>query len=257
MPTKLKLLMVLSSVLLTMCTFYDPAGAVISPNGLSCQSHTSIASQEGQGDNNRFYMYRQAANCSYQCPDGKFKEFELPEKFSTASSMYSVPKESLDSQFCGTTVQPTSTQPAVAVSPTLTVFPMGSPVLTASPASVASPTEQVSASPTAAASAAVQSSPVLRGDVTMCDIAANLINFRMVEPVPDLTGKALEVQIANQPSLCAINPVNTALLTCRIPPSVTFPARVVVRLDGAVVNDFTYNGLGCAKLSTPFPTTVP
>jgi hypothetical protein len=253
MHTKLKFLIALSSVLLTMCTFYDPQGAVIAPNGVSCQSHTSVASVEGQGDNNHFYMYRQAAECSYQCPDGKFKEFELSEKFSTSSPIYSASKQELDSQYCGTSAQAsvTPTQPPAAVSPLPTEFP------TASPVPVVSPTEQVSSSPTAEATAAVQASPLLRGDVTMCDVAANLINFRMVEPVPDISGKALEVQIADQQSLCAINPVNTSLLTCTIPASVTFPVRVVVRLDGVVVNDFTYSGLGCAKISTPFPTTTP
>lgn len=264
MHTKLKLLVVLSSVLLTMCTFYDQNGAVISPNGLSCQSHTSIASVEGQAENNHFYMYRQAAECSYQCPDGKFKDFELSEKFSASSPLYSASKEELDAQFCGTTLQPTpqpaSTQPLATVPPISTVFPTVVPTTSSTVAPTVSPTapptEQVASSPTAATSAAAQS-PVLRGDVTMCDVAANLINFRMVEPVPVLTGKALEVQIAGQQSLCAINPVNTSLLTCTMPASVTFPTRIVVRLDGVVVNDFTYNGLGCAKLTTPFPTTTP
>jgi hypothetical protein len=91
----------------------------------------------------------------------------------------------------------------------------------------------------------------------MCDVASSLINFRMNEPVPDLTGKDLTVQIADQPTTCSVNPVNTSLLTCTIPPGVTFPARVFVSLDGATVNDFIYNGLGCAKIATPFPTTTP
>jgi hypothetical protein len=79
----------------------------------------------------------------------------------------------------------------------------------------------------------------------------------MIEPVPDLAGKDLEVQIGDQPTACFVNPVNTSLLSCNIPAGVTFPARVFVSLDGATVNDFIYDGLGCAKIATAFPTTTP
>jgi hypothetical protein len=85
----------------------------------------------------------------------------------------------------------------------------------------------------------------------MCDLAGDLINFRMVEPVPNLNGKDLQVQIADRKTSCYINDVNPSLLTCRLPGTVIFPARVVVRLDNAVADDFTYDGGGCAKLATP------
>jgi hypothetical protein len=91
----------------------------------------------------------------------------------------------------------------------------------------------------------------------MCDVAINLINFRMNKPVPDLVVEGLEVEIGDRPTSCSVNPTNTSLLTCNIPPSVTFPARVLVRLDGAVANDFVYDGLGCAKIATAYPTTTP
>jgi hypothetical protein len=91
----------------------------------------------------------------------------------------------------------------------------------------------------------------------MCDIAINLINFRMNEPAPDLTVEGLEVEIGDRATSCSVNPTNPSLLTCNIPPGVAFPARVLVRLDGAVVNDFVYDGLGCAKIATAFPTTTP
>ena len=80
----------------------------------------------------------------------------------------------------------------------------------------------------------------------MCDLAVDLINFRMVEPVPDLTGKELSVEIADQRHFCTINQVNTSLLTCTLPAELTLPLRVVVRLNGAVVNDFSYDGGACA-----------
>ena len=73
----------------------------------------------------------------------------------------------------------------------------------------------------------------------------NLISFRIVQPAPDLTGKALTVLIAGQASTCAVNPVNTSLLTCTAVTPLAFPMNVVVELDGVVVNDFTSHGLGC------------
>jgi hypothetical protein len=242
MHTKRMLFIALSSVLLHMCTFYDLNGAVTSSNGLSCQSQTNVGSFERQGEKNRFYIVRRVAQCSYQCPDGKFRQFEFPGKFSTSSPLYSASQEEVILQVCGMAFQPTLTPSPATVSPTLAGFP------------TASSTEQTSSPPSADASATVKS-PLLRGNVTMCDLAANLINFRMIEPAADLAGKALDVQIADQESMCAVNPVNLSLLTCTIPASVTFPASIVVRLDGAVVNDFIFDGRGCAKISTPFPTT--
>jgi hypothetical protein len=79
----------------------------------------------------------------------------------------------------------------------------------------------------------------------------------MVEPVIDLTNKTLTVEIAELETSCAVNPTNPSLLTCTISPLVTFPASVVIRLDGVVVNDFTYEGIGCDQLTTPIPTTTP
>ena len=84
-----------------------------------------------------------------------------------------------------------------------------------------------------------------------------MISFRVVEPPPDLTGKALTAQIAEQESSCYINPTNPSLMTCTIPGGVIFPARVVVSVDGAVANDFIYDGLGCAEITTPVATTTP
>ena len=91
----------------------------------------------------------------------------------------------------------------------------------------------------------------------MCDTGIRLINFRMLAPAPDLVVEGLEVQIADQPTTCSVNPTNPSVLTCNLPATVTFPARILVRLDGAVANDFIYDGLGCAQIATAFPTTTP
>lgn len=232
---KLNLLAAISVLLMTtMCTFYDQGGAVISPNGLSCQTQTDY----------EIFNQQQTAQCYYQCPDGTSRQPEIPGEFSVSSPLYSASKEELDAQFCGELLRPTPTRPSATMSPTLAVAATDPPTETASPSSTAE-------------IPAIEQPPLLAGDVTMCDVAISLINFRMIEPVPDLAGKDLEVRIAGQRTTCAVNAVNTSLLTCTIPPSVTFPAQVVVRLDNAVVNDFIFDGLGCAKISTAFPTATP
>ena len=242
MPRKLILSVISSALLLTMCTFYDQAGTVSSPNGLTCQTFTKIGAL--QDEQKHFSILSQAARCSYQCPDGKFTEFEIPGEFSPSSRLYSASKEELNGEFCGASLQPTPTQPPASMSPISTVFP------------TASSTEQASFTPTLETPTEIRQL-LLTGEVTMCDLAVDLINFRMVEPVPDLTGKDLVVEIADQRHFCTINQVNTSLLTCTLPAVMTFPLRVVVRLNGDVVNDFTYDGLGCAKIATPFPTLTP
>jgi hypothetical protein len=140
---------------------------------------------------------------------------------------------------------------------------------TLTPTSVASPSPtSAAASPTPAASETAEptatpeitltpQAPLLTGRVTMCDTGANLISFRIRQPPPDLTGQTITAQIADAASTCYVNQTNPSLLTCRIPAGVEFPARVVISIDGAVAQDFTYDGLGCEQLSTPLPTTTP
>lgn len=235
MHKKLKLFATFSVLLITtMCTFYDPGGAVVSPNGLSCQTRTDFG----------FFERQRSAQCYYQCPDGSVKQPEIAGDFSVSAPLYSASKEDLDAQFCSEALQPAPTRPPATATAT--------PAITATPPL----TKEVSSTSTAKISVTEQP-PLLAGDVTMCDLAVRLINFRMTEPVSDLSGKDLAVRIAGKETTCAVNPVNTSLLTCGIPASVTFPARVLVRLDDVVVNDFTFTGVGCAKISTAFPTTTP
>jgi len=233
---KISLVVVFSAFILTMCTFYDQGGAVVSTNGLSCQNQTDFV----------IFKLQQSASCYYQCPDQTIRRPQIAERFSASSPLYSASKEDLDAQFCGVALQPAATQLSVTEPP----IALASPSPTGDIAATVSSTAQVSPSPTRGTSVAAQT-PLLTGGVTMCDLAADLINFRMVEPVPDLTNKELEVQVADRKTSCYINDVNPSLLTCRIPGTVIFPARVVARLDNAVVNDFTYDGGGCAKLATP------
>jgi hypothetical protein len=209
MGRNIKLLLVLSVFLLTtMCRSYDQGGRVTSTNGLSCHNYTDYGS------------FEEAAECSYICPDGTIKQPVISGKFSTSSSLYSASKEELDAQFCPGNLQPTPTELPANISPT----------------AAASPTAEISPTPLP---------PLLTGEVTSCDRSKNLINFRMVESAPDLTGKTLTVLISEQESTCAVNPINSSLLTCTTTVPLIFPIRVVVHLEGAEVNDFTSDGLGC------------
>jgi hypothetical protein len=233
MHRNFKLFAAFSTLLLAMCTFYDQSGAIVAPNGLSCQNRTNYGGFEGQP----------SAECYYSCPDGTGRQVEIDGEFSASSPLYSASQEEVDKQFCEDPSLPVLTQPPATASPPTTE---ATPV-PATKAVLPSPTSEI----------IVSDQPFLRGDVTMCDVGINLINFRMIEPVRDLRVEGLEVQIDDQPTTCSVNPTNTSLLTCTIPASVTFPARVFVRLDGAVVNDFIYDGLGCAKIATAFPSTTP
>lgn len=208
MARNIKLFLTFSVLLLTtMCKMYDDGGLVTSTNGLSCQNYTSYGS------------FEEGAECSYICPDRTVKQIALPAKLSASSPLYSAPKESLDIQFCETGPTPTEPPPSTATVP---------------------PSQTATNSPTPAP-------PLLTGDVTSCDRSINLINFRMVEVSPDLAGKELAVRISDLAATCAVNLLNPSLLTCTTQAPLIFPMRVVVRLDGAVVNDFTAGGFGCLR----------
>ena len=256
MSGKTKLFLLFFACLLTMCTSYanEP---VTYTNGLSCQNYTDHRFFERRGEKYNFYLREEGANCSYTCPDGTVKEAAIS---GTASPLYSSSKEDLDVELCGAAVPLTPT----AMESLLTVFPISTDSVT--PA--ASRTAQ--ASTTAASPSAAQSSPTVAGVVTlpplrpflsetvsMCDLGGKLINFRIAQPPQDTTGRNLEVQIAGQKSICYLNPTNRALLTCRLPVNVSFPAEIVVRLDRRVVNEFAYSGMGCAVLTTPTPAPKP
>ena len=214
-----KLLLVFFTLFVTMCSSSTQVEPLKPIDGLSCRTSTS-----------------NEVACSYTCPDG-----ETVVDFDEDPSL-SATKGDLDRMFCGV-VFPTFT-PA----PTLVV---SSPTPAETATLEATATKAVTPSPAAG-------SPLLTGQVTMCDTGSNLISFRIVTPAPDLAGKTLTVVIADQESSsCTVNATNTSLLTCALPPSVTFPAQVVVSLDGAVVNDFIHEGIGCTQITTPVVTTTP
>ena len=232
MRKKLKLFVVFSCLLLTMCRRYEEEAPLLSLDGLSCRNYTAyfehgLRSSEG-------------LECYYACPNktviGPLDFQDDPARTYTEGDM--------DRRYCG--IKPEFTPTLASTSPSATIV--------ASPTLVASPTIEVSVTtgvtPTASA-------PLLTGTVTMCDTGTNLISFRLVAPTPNLAGKTLTARIADRDSSCSINPINPSLMTCTIPSGVTFPARIVLSVDTVVVNDFMYSGLGCAELTTPIATTSP
>jgi hypothetical protein len=218
MTQKLKILLVLSTFLLSMCRSYDN-GTVASINGLSCQNYTDYG----------FLTRSEGADCFYVCPDGTVTQPHISENFSGDSSLFTASKEELDSQFCSVSAQATATE------------------------SLASTPAAASATEPPLEPATIDA-PILTGEVTMCDQTTDLISFRILDTAPDLTGELVTARIAEQESTCAVNPVNTSLLTCTLPSPLTLPAQVVVSLDGAVVNDFQYDGVGCILVDTPIPS---
>jgi hypothetical protein len=230
MPGKTKVFLLLSAFLITMCKNYANE-SITYRNGLTCQNYVDYRFFEWDGNEYRFYTTQEGADCTYMCPNGVTRPVAVS---GSTSTFYAASNNELDEQFCGVAAAPTSTPP-----------PTDSPTPPFEPSPTSSPTLA------ATATVLVTADPLLAETVSMCDLGGKLINFRILEPPPDLTERDLEVRIADEESPCYINPTNPGLLTCSIPNNITFPARIVVSLDGAVVNDFVYNGVGCAILTTP------
>jgi hypothetical protein len=234
MPGKTKFFLLLSAFLITMCKNYANE-SITYRNGMSCRNYVDYRFFEWKGDEYRFYVAEEGADCTYMCPNGVARPVGVSGSIST---FYAASSEELDVQFCG------------AAAPTPTPPPTASPTPPSEPSPTRSPTR------TATATVVATADPLLAETVSMCDLGGKLINFRLLEPAPELMVEALEVLIADQESPCYVNPTNPSLLTCSIPNDISFPTRVVVSLDGAIVNDFVYSGVGCSILTTPTPAKI-
>jgi hypothetical protein len=253
-------MLMFSTLLLTMCKTYASEPTTYT-NGLSCNNYTDHRFFEWRGEEYNYYIREEGADCSYTCSDGTTFLRNVP---GTVSSMYSASKAELDAEFCGVALQPTPTEALPTESLPLTATPTfvveatptleASPTLAESPIPVASRTGEITA---AAESTSSAQGSLLSGRVTMCDTGGNLISFRLTQPPPDLTGKSLTAQIGGQGSACYINATNPSLMTCTLPLGMVFPAQVTVSVDGTVASEFTYDGRGCAEITTPIATTTP
>ncbi|HCR70411.1 MAG TPA: hypothetical protein DIW23_03115 [Anaerolineae bacterium] len=110
--------------------------------------------------------------------------------------------------------------------------------------------------------------PVLAGNVSACDTGLGFINFPMSEPIPDLTGKNLEVIFNGYKVNCTIAGSRNQVLSCSLPPDTTFPLQVGTTVDSVQVDSFSFDGAICTKTvptkekdpndpNTPIPPVVP
>jgi hypothetical protein len=145
-------------------------------------------------------------DCSFKCPDGRL--LSLPD------AVVSQSKDQLNFLFCGVPLPAQNPAPSVQGS---------------GPADTA---------PTAAV-------PLLNQQVDICDPLKGIINFVLVQPPQDLTGKKLVVNIQGKDTPCSISSAYSGELSCKLPPNTSFPTSVVVRVDNQIVNIFPYSGGNC------------
>src|SRR5512140_2883778 len=109
--------------------------------------------------------------------------------------------------------------------------------------------------PTAPANPAIESSsnltvvptvaPPLNEVVQSCNLATHVMVFAFAAPTPDLTGKTLTVDVQGQPSQCSSPSGMPGMLSCKIAPNTSFPAGIVVKVNGQVVQLFPFSGELC------------
>jgi len=88
--------------------------------------------------------------------------------------------------------------------------------------------------------------PVLAGNVTACDTGLGYINLPLADPMPDLTGKELEVFINGYKVNCTIAGSQNQVLSCNLPPEDrTFPLNIGTTVDSVQVDSFSFSGATC------------
>lgn len=88
--------------------------------------------------------------------------------------------------------------------------------------------------------------PVLEGSVSACDTGMGYINLPLADPMPDLTGKELEVIINGYKVNCMVAGSRNQVLSCNLPPEdSTFPLRIGTTVDSVQVDSFTFSGATC------------
>lgn len=155
-------------------------------------------------------------DCSFKCPDGRL--LSLPE------AMASQTKDALNFEFCGVPLPADSGGGDV---------PANGQSVTAEP------------------SAALTPVPLLSQLVDLCDPLKGIINFVLAQPTQNLTGKKLVVDIQGQQTPCSITPAFPGELSCKLPPHISWPAGIIVRVNDQAVNLFPYSGANCELKAGP------
>jgi hypothetical protein len=220
---------IISLLLLTMCRSYK-AEPIDYENGLVCQAYTDYFKDGSSID--------EGNECKFTCPDGLV--------LIVNESKISDPKADLRDTFCKVALTVT----ASPLPPTQTQMPISGTPLPSTETPL------------------VTSTPVqpLLSEITTCNGYASFINFRFVEPVPDLQGKNLVVTIDDRIVECGVDPAFTSILTCDLPPFISYPASVLVTLNHVPVNEFQLDPHTCTQdvatkailsESTDSPETTP
>jgi hypothetical protein len=111
--------------------------------------------------------------------------------------------------------------------------------------STATSTATATVTPSATATPKKISGPMLSGDVTLCDVRNGVINLRIVDGYDMSQVSTLETTIGGYPASCMVNPGNASIYTCDLPASIIFPAQIVLKGDGSILNDFSFDGSSC------------
>ncbi len=89
-------------------------------------------------------------------------------------------------------------------------------------------------------------------EVAGCDPRGTFLNFRLSEALAQDTAAKLAVEFDGRPAQCQHPLGDESILSCTIPPLSMFPVLVVVKMNEAVVAQFSYDGASC-----PVPVYVP
>jgi len=191
--------------------YIEPDGPSTTVGNLTC--HTN-----GRRDNLGHPLY--ACTCNYGDGTDVVTEFDL--FYNTGL---------VEAKICVVTATPAmSSTPSPTVTATITPSqtPTETPTFTAEPLS-----------------------PILEGNVSVCDMQLGYINLPFVQPVPDLTGKQLVVAFNGSPANCSPAPSNPGILTCSLN-NASFPLSISASVDGSDAGNFIFDGASCTS-----PTSTP
>ena len=175
-------------------------------------------------------------DCTLTCPDGSQVVFQA-DGSQSAPSHFNDPylqagdTTSFLSQYCS---------PEAMVTATSTEEPVATSTATAT----STPQEQVIVIPQPNI---LILQPVLAGSVTACDTGLGYINLPLADPMPDLTGKELEVIINGYKVNCTIAGSQNQVLSCNLPPDRTFPLNIGTTVDSVQVDSFSFSGATCTN----------
>ncbi len=185
-----------------------------------CTSHTDFATGSDKG-------MTPGETCNIPCPDGSVQKVDMPD-VPDPQFLNSHTTSEIQAMYCPGLATATATA-------TVTSTPGATSTATSTP------TKRPTATP----------APYLSGDVTTCNLTDRYINFPIDPNAADISGLDFEVTIGGVPSTCNVPSSNANILSCTFSQGQTFPAQVIVSVDGFITNDFTFDGGICVTNPVP------